>query len=46
MLYRLLMILFRVQRRLYEAFLNKDPVRSQTGALKGSSLEASTVFMY
>jgi SNF2 family DNA or RNA helicase len=31
------------QRRLYEAFLNKDPVRSQTGALKGSSLEASTI---
>uniref|UniRef100_A0A0E0PG75 Uncharacterized protein n=1 Tax=Oryza rufipogon TaxID=4529 RepID=A0A0E0PG75_ORYRU len=30
-------------RRLYEAFLNKDPVRSQTGALKGSSLEASTI---
>uniref|UniRef100_A0A0E0KXA0 Protein CHROMATIN REMODELING 24 n=1 Tax=Oryza punctata TaxID=4537 RepID=A0A0E0KXA0_ORYPU len=30
-------------RRLYEAFLNKDPVHSQTGALKSSSLEASTI---
>ncbi|KAL5214239.1 hypothetical protein ABZP36_003391 [Zizania latifolia] len=31
------------QRRLYEAFLNRDLVCSQTGALKGSSLEAVTI---